>query len=231
MSRSKASRDKDKQKVQKAVQPKVPKIDIKKAADEVRAYIDENKMNMIDYLVTEMEMYPDPNDTKNMPELCRLAEGFKKVMDFADKTAVDDVGTSFPEDMVQNYEDILMDIQDMVNEDDEFWKKIRDVVLPLYRQPILDSYEEVKAEIEAIGDETKRNTKLEKLEKQIKDARHIYKYWSDRWRSVTIFYDVVGQDVAVTQINRVRQVDGQIRETRNLLYEKEMPEGFVIKID
>lgn len=149
-----------------------PQIDVAKAADEVKAYVDSRKMDLVDWGYTKIECYPDPND-ETYPELKKFASLWNSLFDYAD-TITESDGTGFPKDIILNYEAKTLQIQDAVNGDTVFWQAVRDQILPLYSVPA----------------GTVANEGLVQTLEQ----------WKERWKSIQIVYDPIGLEVEVTKI-------------------------------
>jgi hypothetical protein len=120
-----------------------PKVDTKKSAEEVKAYIDREKMNFIDYGSAVIQMYPHPRDEiESMPELCAFAAQWEEMFNYADGVTGRD-GENFPHESAKIFDDAVQAIALAVNTDREFWDKIREEVIPLYdRHPSYDQWKE-----------------------------------------------------------------------------------------
>jgi len=125
-----------------------PNIDVVRMAKEIKSFIDKNKFDHVDYDLKEIEMYPDPRTDLRFPtlkkffrwllwrppglvEFCKFCSQWEAMFDYADKITQDD-GTGFPKEDAKAFEDMLAEVEKEVNNDDEFWKKIKDEVLPIY---------------------------------------------------------------------------------------------------
>jgi hypothetical protein len=113
-----------------------PVVDINKAVDEIKNYMNTEKMNMIDWDKVLIEVHLDPNEA-TCPEISKFAGQWEEVFSHADKVTLED-GTGFPHEIVKAYDAVVEEIQDLVNADTEFWKEIRAVVLPLYPEKTKD---------------------------------------------------------------------------------------------
>jgi hypothetical protein len=107
-----------------------PEVDVEKAAAEVKALIDREKMNHVDYSVDRIEIYPAPKD-ENLPELCAFAAQWEEVFAHGDLVTGED-GERFPHASVARFEEALSRVSLVVNADSAFWKRIHEEIVPLY---------------------------------------------------------------------------------------------------
>lgn len=178
-----------------------PKIDTEKASQEVKNFIDRNKMNKIDWGTNEIEMYPHPCD-ESLPELSLFATQWEKFFAYAETLTIDEDGTGFPKESVSKFEAVLKEIEDKVNNDKEYWDRIRSEVMPLYESP------------KGIEPNPKTMAVLEK--------------WKNRWKAVHLFYDVMDLRVRTTQMWTNKKTGERTRG--DVISERDLPAGFVIKV-
>ena len=107
-----------------------PRASSSRMAKELMSFIDEKKMDHIDYDYSKIEMYPDPK-SKKTPTFRRFCRQWELLFDYADKITQDD-GTGFPEDLVSSFQNKMKEVEKIINEDKGFWNKLREEVLPIY---------------------------------------------------------------------------------------------------
>jgi len=107
-----------------------PQVDAETIAEELKEYIDKKKLDHVDYEYFKIEMYPDPKN-EDTPEFGKFCSQWEALFDYADKITQDD-GTGFPNDQVSKFEEKMKEVQNIINQDDEFWKKLQEEVLPIY---------------------------------------------------------------------------------------------------
>lgn len=120
-----------------------PKVDAQKAADEIKSFLNQKKMELVDWGYWNIECYPDPT-SDDYPELKRFAAMWDDFFKYAD-TITEEDGAGFPNEVVLRYEDETRRIESAVNSDQEFWKDIQAEILPLYVHP-----DPPKAELELL---------------------------------------------------------------------------------
>ena len=106
----------------------LPAIDEAKVAEELKKFIDEKKMDLVDWGVVKIECYPPP-DSDDYPETRKFSAQWLAAFDYGEKV-IDTEG--FPEDIIQEFEKTNARIQAAVNADTEYWAKLRETVIPLY---------------------------------------------------------------------------------------------------
>lgn len=118
-----------------------PQVDVVRAAEEIKKYIDKVKLDHVDYGKPNIEMHPNPEDTPvDMPEVESFVNQWEKLFDKADKVTEED-GAGFPEEEVRLFEHKINEVSDLVNEDEEFWDALREEVIPLYdRSPEYETW-------------------------------------------------------------------------------------------
>lgn len=178
-----------------------PTVDVQAAAEEVKKFLDSKKMDLIDWGYVNIECYPDPNDDA-YPVLKDFAKQWEGFFSYAETLTIDNDGTGFPEDLVNEFEAKLAEVKDAVNGDEAYWAEIRKQVLPMYRPP--------------------EGVEIKPKMQQMMDA------WAQRWRSVDLFYDVMGLEVTTTQM-WTNKITGE-RRRGDVISERTMPPGFVIKV-
>ena len=122
--------------VQKMIDQKakklVPDVDIVKVAENVKAYINRDKLNQVDYDYKNIEMYPSPED-EELKEIAQFSAQFSAVFDFAD-SITGKKGENFPDGLVKQFEEKIAEIAGLVNDDKAFWEELRAEVVPLYER-------------------------------------------------------------------------------------------------
>ncbi len=115
--------------------PVKPEINLDAAAAEIKKHLDDNKMNLIDYGYVNIDLWFDQDDLDGgeYPEIAKFTAHWKAMFDYADQVTADD-GTGFPNDEFVLLEADLKIVEEKVNSDAEYWKKIRDEVIPLYEK-------------------------------------------------------------------------------------------------
>jgi hypothetical protein len=115
-----------------------PDVDIAKVAEEIKNHIDKKKMDHVDFDYEEIEMYPSPvsgslgkDSPPEMPEFCKFCAQWEALFDYADKVTQSD-GSGFPQEDIERFEKELKKVEKKINEDEEFWTKIRGEVMPIY---------------------------------------------------------------------------------------------------
>lgn len=187
-----------------------PDVDAERIAEELKAFVNERKLDHVDYEYFEIEMYPDPRSEKlsfaglrrifrrlfrrrmGLLEFAKFCSQWEALFDYADKITQDD-GTGFPAEDVKLFEDKLAEIQVVMNRDEAFWKMIQEEVLPIYVH-----------------------------------SKDYEKVWKNRWRAVKLFYDPVGITVT-THKKMVNRLTGEVTE-RKLISKRDIPAGIVVKI-
>ena len=106
----------------------LPAIDEANLAEEVKRFINEKKMDLVDWGLMKIECYPPP-DSDDYPETRKLSTQWAAAFNHAEKV-IDTEG--FPEDLMQEFEKACARIMALINSDTEYWEKIREVVIPLY---------------------------------------------------------------------------------------------------
>lgn len=135
----------------KTKKPKKIECDFKIAAEEVKKFLDSKKFDLIDYGYVDIECYP-PVDPKEYPHLCALRDEWEAMFDYADKVTQDD-GSGFPEDRAKCLEEKCNKIGEIVNEDREYWDKLRAIVIPLYeKSPHFEDWKQRWQSIEFVYD-------------------------------------------------------------------------------
>ena len=183
-----------------------PEVDHGRFAAEVKAYLDAHKMDMIDSDKLAIEAYPSPTDDA-YPEMKSFAAQFERLFDYAETVTTGDKGEGFPHELVKSFEDELAKAQALVNGDQVFWDKVREVVLPLYKKTTFSRAQDGGVQV-----------KEQSLPAQ----------WADRWKAVKLFYDPVGLDVETTEL-RVNKQTGEKHRVRTVS-KRTLPPGFVIKV-
>ena len=178
-----------------------PTVDVQAAADEVKRFLDGKKMDLIDWGYVNIECYPDPEDDE-YPVLKGFAKLWEDLFSYAETLTIDNDGTGFPEDLVNEFEAKLAEIKDAVNSDEAYWGGIRAAVLPMYRPP---EGVEIKPKMKAMMDA-----------------------WEQRWKAVDLFYDVMGLEIQTTKMWTNKQT-GE-RRRGEIISQRTMPPGFVIKV-
>lgn len=187
-----------------------PRIDAERIAEELKAFVNERKLDHVDYEYFEIEMYPDPKTESlrfagfkrlwrrlfkkpmGLLEFSKFCAQWEAVFDYADKITQDD-GTGFPAEDIKLFEDKLAEIQALMNRDEVFWERIKEEVLPIYVH-----------------------------------SKDYEKVWKNRWRAVKLFYDPVGITVT-THRKLVNKLTGEVTE-RKLVSQRTIPAGIVVKI-
>lgn len=178
----------------------VPEInlDVEKIAKEIEYFIDLSKYDLINADQTDVVCFPPGNDKDNYPEIAKLSVQFKAVFDWAEVHQDDQ-----PKDLenaMDLVEDCIVKIQEKINENEEFWAKIREVVIPLYQPAKFEKNKEGKIEMKEEGDND----------------------FADRWRSVRITYDPDTLTVKTTH----RDHEGTTIDVK----EEEMESGLNVEI-
>jgi len=106
-----------------------PEVNCEAIASEIKQCIHDNKINMIDYSRTALEVWPNAMDDK-YPEMKKYAAQWESFCEFVEQNAKteDDV----PEDTLNAFRAVDGHIQAMVNEDKEYWDALRADVLRYY---------------------------------------------------------------------------------------------------
>lgn len=106
-----------------------PDFDIQKAADEIKSFLEEKKMDLIDYGYWNIQAYPHPDDPR-YPEFSKFARQWNEFFVFAD-SHFDEEGLP---DEINEFEEATKKLAAAVNQDRVFWDKIRSAVIPLYER-------------------------------------------------------------------------------------------------
>lgn len=188
-----------------------PAVDVLEIAKELKAHIDKNKLDHVDFELAKIEMYPDPLSERRLRfprmsrfwrwflgrppgliEFCKFCAQWEAMFDYADKVTQDD-GVGFPKEDAKLFEDKLAEVEKEVNNDKEFWKRIRDEVMPIYAH-----------------------------------SKDYQAMWKDRWGAVRLFYDPVGITVT-THKKMVNRITGEVVR-RELVRQRDIPAGVVVRI-
>lgn len=188
-----------------------PSVDVVAAAEEVKALLDKNKFELVDWGYDEVECYPGPSDDA-YPVLKSFAKMWEEFFEHADKQTRDD-GSGFPDEIAKRYESMLAKVEARVNDDEDFWAKIREVIIPLYDVP--------QAAIDNAPDQDAR--------KRVEEKRAGLSKWKNRWKTVKLFYDPVGVDVQTTQLWR-NKVTGDLKRGE-VIRQRSLPPGFVVRVN
>ena len=181
-------------------------IDVKKAADELKKFIDMKKYDLVDYSLEEIQCYPPPN-SEDFPEIGKFSKLWLAFFDDSDKAMAempdDDVGkgdfgqaldASSPElaARLKDYDETTEAIKAAVNEDAEFWRKLREEIVPLY------------------------------------DKSPDYEGWQERWKKIELGYDPCGLQATTTQM--WTNPDTGERTRGEVVHSSEYPAGFIVTI-
>lgn len=183
--------------------PLGPSVDEAALAVEIKACIDSEKINGVDYKSRVFQIFPDPQDAA-MPEVSSISRQFAEVFNYADSVTGEN-GEDFPNDLIKEYEACLERVAGLVNSDTAFWAKVRAEVLPLYDR-LRDNPHSTEKELA------------------------LYEEWTQRrWRGIKLFYDPVGMEVKTTKLQR--GVETNKIYSRELFRHSIIPEGLVIDLD
>ena len=185
--------------------PPVPKVDVEKFAKEVKKFLNVEKMNLVDPGRTAIEAWPKPTDRK-YPEMKSFALQWKELFDYADRVT-GAKGEGFPHEAAAEFEAKLEAAQDLVNQDAEFWQKLRAEVLPLY-----GTTKFVKG---ADGGVEAKNVEADKG-------------WAQRWKKVKVFYDPIDMDVTTKKFMK-NKITGE-KTFVEVISDRTIPQGFVVKV-
>lgn len=185
-----------------------PEVDVEKAANELKEYLDAKKFDLVDYSSWRMQAWPDPYDDK-YPELKSFARQWNEAFKYVDSVFEEQ---GFPEQVIKEFEAATEMVADAVNADKGFWAKIREAVIPLY--------ENSKA-----GENTGFRTSVANFDD-----------WKERrWKFVKFFYYPESFQVKTTEGYAIKNIKtGEVR--KRVLYEdgvitdKTYPPGFVIDV-
>jgi len=183
-----------------------PSVDVKKIANEIKLYIDKKKLDHVDYDYVEIEMYPSPVMRPSPVPSGSLGEdGLPDMPEFAKFCA---------------QWEALFDYADKIT-------KSSGVGFP---NDDISVFEDVLAEIQ------KEVNSDDVFWKKIRDeilpiyvhSKDYEKVWKQRWASVSLFYDPVGITVT-THKKMVNKLTGEVTK-RELIHQREIPAGIVVKI-
>jgi hypothetical protein len=142
-----------------------PKVDVKKAAEECKKYLDFKKLDLVDFGLANIECYVPPKDD-DYPELKEFAKQWKSFFNYAETLVIGDRGEGFPNDLAKEFEDKNMEIEKLVNSDSKYWDNIRSTIIPLYeRSPVFSDWQKRWNSIMFFYDPIEMNAKVEKAHK------------------------------------------------------------------
>ena len=181
-------------------------IDVKATANEVKAYLDDQKMNLVDYSLVEIECYPSPKDSK-YPAIKKLSKAWETFFSASDKALHQApnklMGKPFDEILGMYNKDLQTEFKELeettnkvaaaVNEDRTWWDKLRAEIVPLY------------------------------------DRSPHYEAWQKRWQKIRIIYDPVDMTVTTTRMQTNSKTGERIRG--EVVRETDLPAGLVVKVD
>lgn len=207
-------------------------VDVAAAAAEVKKLIDEQKMDLVDYTRLNLEIWPT-HDMEKLPELSKFAQKWQAFFDYGDKLCVKDTikAEHFPQTTALEYESKNKEIEDLVNNDGEFWDRIRAVVLPLYEPPEMHLSEEQlkqRAEKDAVLRDKDRKTYEAKMKSRTSTNKLLEAWRTKRWQKIELFFDCLAQDCTTTII--WTNPDTGAKHRGEVFRSTEYPQGFVIKI-
>jgi hypothetical protein len=115
--------------------PEMTDLDIDAAAAEIKKHLDNEKMNLIDYSLANIECWfsTEELESGDYPQIAKFTAHWKDMFDYADGITDAD-GAGFPNEEFVKLEAKLKEIEDKVNGDAEYWKKLREEVIPLYEK-------------------------------------------------------------------------------------------------
>jgi hypothetical protein len=184
----------------------VADIDVKKAADEIKKYMEMKKYDLVDYSNDEVQLYPPPT-SDDFPEIKKFSALWLAFFDDSDKAMLgmpdeevgkggfaEALGAASPELEVRlkEYDGITKAIEEAVNSDAEFWSKLREEIIPLYEKS-LD-----------------------------------YEGWQQRWKKIELGYDPCGLQATTTQMWTNPETGERTRG--EVLHTTDYPAGFIVKI-
>lgn len=105
-----------------------PEADTDKLACEIKAYLEKNWINLVDYGYWNIQTYPDPQDD-TYPELKKFAGQWDEFFKHADEVFPKD---GFPTALADEFEAVTRSALGKVNDDTAFWEQMRKNVLPMY---------------------------------------------------------------------------------------------------
>ncbi len=184
-------------------------LDSELVSRDIKKYLDDNKMNMVDNKRATIQVYPNPEDPK-YPNLTKFAKICSDIFDFGDVTFDQFLS---PDELFDCFEAKMRECQKNVNEDKEFWENIRTDVMPLYAPP------------EEFKDSEKWASRFA-----------TFKIFSEnRWQKMELKYDPEPLGVKVTHKTSMAKniKTGEIRdcvEVDKVISDHIMPPGFMIDI-
>lgn len=183
-----------------------PDVDATKCAEEVKAWLNREKYNLVDSDKALVEGWPEPDDPET-PELSKFRTQHEDMFAYIAGMEIDDDGTGYPHDLTDSFKSVIAEIEDKVNSDAGFWEALREVVLPLYGK---------------ISFSRKKDGGVDFKETPSKD-------WEKRWKKVSLFYDPFASRV-VTTLRYKNNKTGEFKEGQKTVSDREIPAGFVIKV-
>jgi len=190
----------------------IPKaeVDVLKCAEEVKAYIQREKFNLIDSDKTAIEAWPAPDDPST-PELCRFRDQHEDLFAYISTLEVADDGTGYPFELANEFKSVVAAIEREVNSDHRFWEELREEVIPLYGKMRVTREKDGSMSF-----------------KEIDDGRD--SHWSKRWKSAELFYDPIPEGVKTTMKYKNYRTGEMKAGSEKTISDKVIPAGFVIRI-
>lgn len=194
-------------------EPPLPDCNVKELAFEFKKFIDSKKIDLINPGSPDVQCYPPPDDEEDYPETKRFTFQMKAFFDFVDEalanSSSDEALAKIGEEgeWSKPFDNVLAQVAELVNQDQEFWKRIRGEVIPLYKPGKVS------------------NTKEQGLLILPSDEKS---EWDDRWQKIKVWFDP--EPLPVTVVKKMVNSDTKEVVTSELYEDKEYPCGLVIDI-
>jgi len=107
-----------------------PEINMESIVREIKQAINDDKFSQIDYDRKALEVWPDSGD-EAYPEMRSYAAQWEEFCNYVEEVTDND-GKGFPEKIQKLFKAKDKEITEAVNNDKDFWEKLRAEVLPYY---------------------------------------------------------------------------------------------------
>ena len=181
------------------------KISVESLKEDLKRYLNDDKLNMIDTKRDIIQVYPNPQDLK-YPNLKDFAEVISEIFDFGDVTFDKYLA---PESLYEEFENKMKEAEKAVNKDKEFWKTLKEEMIKYY-EPMPEC-------------------------KDLKKWKVYEQWKNNRWKKMELRYDPEPLPVrSIHKKNLVKNVKtGEIvreEEVNQVISDRIIPAGFMIDI-
>jgi hypothetical protein len=189
-----------------------PDCNVNELAFELKKFLDLKKIDLVNPTCPDIQCFPPPDDDE-YPETKKFSEQMANFFSFVDEALVDadeaEAIAKIGEDgeWSKPFDDIMAQASKLIYEDPEFWPRIRETVIVLYKPTKVIKNSD--GEMIFLPDPTPSP-------------------WDLRWKKVKVWYDP--DDLPITVVRKmVNKNTGEV-VTSDIFEEKIQPGGLVIDI-